>query len=89
MLQISASSTRIFPPFPFGRVPNVSALAVGQDEEPLALVWRADFRRREYARVNVVTHAEKIRAHLSQSDPHMPSHVLEEAPGGLNISNDG
>jgi hypothetical protein len=65
------------------------ASGVRQDEEPFALVRRADFRRREYARMNVVTHAEKIRSHLSQSDPHMPSHVLEEAPGGLNISNDG
>lgn len=63
-------------------------VAVGQDEEAETLVGRADFCRRVEARVNLVTHASKIASHLAQSESHMPWHVLEEAPGWLNISND-
>jgi hypothetical protein len=49
---------------------------------------RANFRRAEYARVNLVTHASKVAPHLAQPESHVPSHVFKEAPLGLNISNE-
>ena len=51
-------------------------------------MWGADFRRREDARVNFVTHASKIRPHIKQPNAHVPPHVLKKTPLGFNISND-
>lgn len=70
----------------FGPPEGVSG--VGQDEEPFAPVRRANFRRAEYARVNLVTHAAKVAPHFAQPESHVPSHVLEEAPSRGNISNE-
>ena len=54
---------------------------VRQDEEPFALVRRADFRRREYAFRDPVAKAfEAWLNNVEVSAPKVSSHVLEEAP---------
>lgn len=74
---------------PFGLVPNVSALAVGQDEEPFPLVGRPNFRRREEAFRDPVAKAFEVWANnVPVSKPKVSSHVLEEAPTWLTLSDD-
>ena len=67
----------------------MSALAVGQDEEPFALVRGADFRRREEAFRDPVAKAFEVWANnVPVSKPKVASHVLEEAPTWLTLSDD-
>jgi len=62
---------------------------VGHDEEPFTLVWGADFRRREEAFRDPVAKAFEARFNnVEVSKPKVASHVLEIAPGWLNLSDD-
>ena len=80
---------------PLARVPEqargvgqVVALAVGEDEEPLPLVGRTDFRRREEARRKAVAHADQSSGDLGEAEAEMMGDVLEEDEGRLTLAND-
>jgi hypothetical protein len=53
---------------------------VGQDEDPLPLVRRADFCRREQARRRRVAHAPKLSQDGFEAEADVPSDVFEEYP---------
>jgi hypothetical protein len=83
----------LFPPLE--RVPEqargvgqVVALAVGEDEEPLALVGRANFRRREEARRKAVAHADQSSGDFGEAEAEMMGDILEEHEGRLGLSDD-
>ena len=62
---------------------------MGQDEEPFALVWGADFRRREEAFRDPVAKAFEVWANnIEVSKPKVSCHVFEEAPSWLAFSDD-
>ena len=80
---------------PLDRVPEqargvgqVVALAVGEDEEPLAPMRRADFRRREEARRKAVAHTDQPSGDLGEAEAEMMGDVLEEDEGRLNLADD-
>lgn len=80
---------------PLERVPEqargvgqVVALAVGEDEEPLAPMGRADFRRREEARRKAVAHADQSAGDFGEAEAEMMGDVLEEHEGRLAFAND-
>lgn len=80
---------------PLERVPEqargvgqVIALAVGEDEEPLAPVGRADFRRREEARRKAVAHADQSSGDVGEPEAEMMGDVLEEDEGRFGLSDD-
>ena len=80
---------------PLERVPEqargvgqVVALTVGEDEEPLAPVRRADFRRREEARRKAVPHADQSSGDFGEAEAEMMGDVLEEDEGRLALAND-
>ncbi len=80
---------------PLDRVPE-QARGVGQfavrsvreDEEPLALVGRTDFRRREEARRKAVAHADQSSGDFGKSEAEMMGDILEEHEGWLDLSDD-
>ena len=73
----------------FGFGPPLGVFGVGQDEEPFALVWGADFRRREEPFRDPVAKAFEVWANnVPISEPKVSSHVLEEAPIRLALSDD-
>jgi hypothetical protein len=55
---------------------------VGQDEDPHALVRRADFSRREQTRRRRVAHVPKLSQHGFKTEGDMPGDVFEEHPFG-------
>ncbi len=67
---------------------EICALGVGQDEEPLATVRCADFRRCKESRRNSVTHLDQVSGDHVEPKPQMPGDVLEEAPLGLALADD-
>ena len=80
---------------PLDRVPEqargvgqVVPLADGKDEEPLALVGRADFRRCEDACRKAVTHADQSAGDFGESEPQMMGDILEEYEGRLDLGDD-
>ncbi len=80
---------------PLDRVPE-QARGVGQlvplagceDEEPLALVGRADFRRREEACRKAVAHADQSAGDFGESEAEMMGDILEEHEGRLDLTDD-
>ena len=89
----SRSSSVRFPPL--DRVPEQArgvgqfvALADGKDEEPLALVGRADFRRREEACRKAVAHADQSSGDFGETEAEMMGDVLEEHEGRLDLADD-
>jgi hypothetical protein len=89
----SRSSSVRFPPL--DRVPEqargVGQLVVfadGEDEEPLALVGRADFRRREEACRKAVAHADQSCGDFGESEAEMMGDILEEDEGRLDLPDD-
>jgi len=89
----SRSSSVRFPPL--DRVPEqargvgqVVALAVGENEQPLPLVGRTDFRRREEARRKAVAHADQSSGDVGEAEAEMMGDVLEEDEGRLGLAND-
>ena len=82
----SRSSSVRFPPL--DRVPEQArgvgqlvALPDGEDEEPLALVGRADFRRREEACRKAVAHADQSFGDFGEAEAEMMGDILEEDEG--------
>jgi hypothetical protein len=80
---------------PLERVPEqargvgqVVVLAVGEDEEPFALVRRADFRRREEACRKAVAHADQSSGDFGEAEAEMMGDVLEKHEGRLGLSHD-
>lgn len=89
----SRSSSVRFPPL--DRVPEqargvgqVVSLADGEDEEPLALVRCADFRRREEACRKAVAHADQSCGDFGEAEAEMMGDILEEDEGRLDLADD-
>lgn len=89
----SRSSSVRFPPL--DRVPE-QARGVGQlvrladreDEEPLTLVGRTDFRRREEACRKAVAHADQSAGDFGEAEAEMMGDILEEHEGRLDLGDD-
>ena len=80
---------------PLDRVPEQArgvgqlvAFADGEDEEPLALVGRADFRRREEACRKAVAHADQSAGDFGEAEAEMMGDILEEHEGRLDLADD-
>jgi len=71
-----------------GRVGAHVALAVGENEEPLAPMGRADFRRREEACRKPVAHDDQSCGDLGKSEAQMMGDVLEEDEGRFAFADD-
>jgi hypothetical protein len=63
-------------------------LADGEDEQPLALVGRADFRRREEACRKLVAHADQSAGDFGESEAEMMGDILEEDEGRFDFADD-
>ena len=63
-------------------------LADGEDEEPLAFVGRADFRRREEACRKAVAHADQSCGDFGETEAQMMGDILEEDEGRLDLADD-
>jgi len=90
--QRRSSSVR-FPPL--DRVPEQArgvgqlvALAVCEDEEPLAPMGRTDFRRREEACRKAVAHADQSVGDFGEAEAEMMGDIFEEDEGRLDLIND-
>jgi len=80
---------------PLDRVPEQARgvgqlvpLADGKDEEPLALVERADFRRREEACRKAVAHADQSAGDLGEAEAEMMGDILEKYEGRFDFADD-
>ena len=89
----SRSSSVRFPPL--DRVPEQArgvgqlvVLADGEDEEALALVGRADFRRRKEACRKLVAHADQSAGDFGEAEAEMMSDILKEDEGWLDLADD-
>ena len=89
----SRSSSVRFPPLE--RVPEQARgvgqfvpLADGENEEALALVRRADFRRREEACRKAVAHADQSCGDFGEAEAEMMGDILEEHEGRLDLADD-
>ena len=89
----SRSSSVRFPPLE--RVPEQArgvgqlvTLADGEDEQPLALVRRADLRRREEACRKAVAHADQSAGDFGEAEAEMMGDILEEDEGRLDLADD-
>jgi hypothetical protein len=61
---------------------------VGQDEDPHALVRRADFCRAEQARRRRVAHVPKLSQHGLKTEGDVPGDVFEKDPFGAAFPDD-
>jgi len=89
----SRSSSVRFPPLDrvpeqARRVGQLVPLADGEDEEPLSLVRRADFRRREEACRKAVAHADQSAGDFGEAEAEMMGDILEEHEGRLDLADD-
>jgi hypothetical protein len=89
----SRSSSVRFPPL--DRVPEqargVGQLVVfadGEDEQPLPLVGRTDFRRREEACRKAVAHADQPCGDFGEAEAEMMGDILEEDEGRFDRADD-
>ena len=89
----SRSSSVRFPPL--DRVPEQARgvgqlvpFADGEDEEPLALVGRADFRRREEACRKLVAHADQSAGDFGEAEAEMMGDIFEEDEGRFDLADD-
>ena len=80
---------------PLDRVPEqargvgqVVPLADGKDEQPLALVRRADFRRREEACRKAVAHADQSCGDFGEAEAEMMGDILEEDELRFDLGDD-
>lgn len=90
--QSRSSSVRFLP---LDRVPEQArgvgqlvSLADGKDEEPLTLVGRADFHRREEACRKAVAHADQSAGDFGEAEAEMMGDILEEDEGRLDLADD-
>ena len=89
----SRSSSVRFPPL--DRVPEQARgvgqlvpLAGGEDEQPFALVGRADFRRREEACRKAVAHADQSAGDFGESEAEMMGDILKEDERRFDFADD-
>ena len=82
----SVSGGRSAAPADSERFERSATVIVGQDEEPFALVGRADFRRREEALRSAVAQSVKFRPDAIPVVSEDAGDVFEEEPSGLNLS---
>ncbi|MET4128044.1 hypothetical protein ACSSV6_003386 [Roseovarius sp. MBR-38] len=89
----SRSNSVRFPPL--DRVPEQArgvgqlvSFAEGEDEEPLALVGRANFRRRKEACRKAVAHADQSCGDFGEAEAEMMGDILEEDEGRLDLADD-
>ena len=87
------SSSVRFPPL--DRVPEqvrgvgqFAVRSVREDEEPLALVGRADFRRRKEACRKAVAHADQSAGDFGEAEAEMMGDILEEDEGRFDLADD-
>ena len=80
---------------PLDRVPEQARgvgqlvpLADGEDEQPLALVRRTDFRRRKEACRKLVAHADQSAGDFRKAEAEMMGDILEEDEGRLALADD-
>lgn len=80
---------------PLDRVPeqargvgHVVVFADGEDEQSLALVGRADFRRREEACRKAVAHADQSAGDFGETEAEMMGDILEEHEGRFDLADD-
>jgi hypothetical protein len=64
------------------------ALILGQDEEPLTAMRRADFSRRKESCRHAVAQAFQVSGDFLKSKVEMAADVLKEAVRGLNVGHD-
>jgi hypothetical protein len=90
--QSRKSSVR-FPPL--DRVPEQARgvgqlvpIACGEDEQPLPLVGRTDFRRREEACRKAVAHADQSCGDFGEAEAEMMGDILEEHEGRFDFADD-
>lgn len=90
--QSRSSSVRLPP---LDRVPEQARgvgqlvpLACGEDEQPLALVGRADFRRREEASRKAVAHSDQSCGDFGETEAEMMGDILEEDERWLHFADD-
>ncbi len=69
-------------------VGQVVPLPDGEDEQPLAPVGRADFRRRKEACRKTVAHADQSACDFGEAEAEMMGDVLEEDEGRLDLADD-
>jgi hypothetical protein len=69
-------------------VGQVVPLADAEDEEPLTLVGRADFRRREEACRKAVAHADQSCGDFGEAEAEMMGDILEEDEGRFDLADD-
>lgn len=62
--------------------------ADGEDEEPLALVGRTDFRRCEEACRKAVAHADQSCGDFGETEAQMMGDILEEDEGRFDFADD-
>ena len=89
----SRSSSVRFPPL--DRVPEQARgvgqlvpLADGEDEQPLALVGRADLRCREEACRKAVAHADQSAGDFGEAEAEMMGDILKEHEGRRDLGDD-
>lgn len=89
----SRSSSVRFPPL--DRVPEQARgvgqfvpLANGEDEQTLAFVGSANFRRREEARRKAVAHADQSCGDFGETEAEMMGDIFEEDEGRLDFADD-
>ena len=89
----SRSNSVRFPPL--DRIPEqargVGQLVVfadGEDEQPLAVVGRTDFRRREEACRKAVAHADQSAGDFGEAEAEMMGDILEEDEGRFDLADD-
>jgi hypothetical protein len=63
-------------------------LADGEDEQPLALVGRTDFRRRKEASRKLVAHADQSCGDFGESEAEMMGDILKEDERRLDLADD-
>ena len=90
--QSRSSSVRLPP---LDRVPEQArgvgqfvAFADGEDEQPLALVGRTDFRRSKEACRKAVAHTDQSAGDFGEAEAEMMGDILEEHERRLNLADD-
>jgi hypothetical protein len=80
---------------PLDRVPEQArgvgqrvAFSNGKDEQPLASMGRADFRRREEACRKAVAHADQSAGDFGEAEAEMMGDIFEEHEGRFNFTDD-
>lgn len=80
---------------PLDRVPEQArgvgqfvSFADGEDEQPLAPVGRADFRRREEACRKAVAHADQSCGDFGEAEAEMMGDILKKDEGRLDLADD-